>query len=177
MAAWIRVTAAVIAVVVPSVTGAEQLKSQADSTPRFEDYRVELIPPVAGRSTEAIVAREAGMESLRRVAKEGPDFAGRYALVKSTCGTGCAIAVIVNVRTGKIYNPPFVGASQCGSIGSTVLSYRVNSRLLIVTGSLEIPDKAGETFRDGPCGRFYYVWTGSRLKLIRSELAGPQQTR
>ena len=80
----------------------------------------------------------------------------------------CFNMVIVDVRTGRIFDTPFIGVGECENV--ELVSFRLNSRLMIVTGSLGISDKINKTFRDGPCGTFYYEWTGSRLKLIYSAL-------
>jgi hypothetical protein len=171
MDTWIRavVVAVIATTAIPEVTFGQQPTWSGSSAPRFEDYRVAIIPPIAKRNTEAIVDRDAGESEIRKVAGEGPDFAGRYAVVKWSCGSGCSSIVIVNVRTGRIYSPPFLGASRCGkSLDTPLLSYKFNSSLLIVRGSLEIPDRTNNTFSDGSCGVFYYVWSGRGLKLIHS---------
>jgi hypothetical protein len=169
MRRWIQVVAVITVAATAGITSAQRPKWSGSSLPRFEDYRVEIIPPIPKRETEAVVDREAVGAVIRKVAEEGPDFAGRQAVVKWTCGSGCSSIVIVNVRTGKIYSPPFLGANRCGSsLDSPVLSYKINSSLLIVRGSHELPDKTGGTFSDGPCGVFYYVWIGRRMELIHS---------
>lgn len=106
---------------------------------------------------------------LRAEAHDGPDFAGHFAVVKWTCGMVCFNMAIVDVCTGRTFGTPFVGVGECDA-NVELVSFRLNSRLMILTGSLEIPDKLNTTFRDGPCGTFYYEWTGSRLKLVYSVL-------
>src|SRR5262245_41667594 len=40
------------------------------------------------------------------VEAKGPNFAGHMIVVRWGCGTGCAAMVLVDARTGDIYNPP-----------------------------------------------------------------------
>jgi len=44
--------------------------------------------------------------AIRNGAKHGPNFAGHYTVVDWGCGTSCGIYVIVDARTGTIYEPP-----------------------------------------------------------------------
>lgn len=143
--------------------------------PRFEDHRVPT--PLPARKGSAFIGRAGQYDRdetaahfhsrIWKAAKHGPDFAGHYAIVGISCGSGCQNSWIVDVQTGKIYNTPFVGASLClYGFDVPLLSYSLDSSLLLVTGSLEIPD--GKSFTDGPCGKYYYHWDQNRLKLIHS---------
>jgi len=90
---------------------------------------------------------------------KGANFAGSYAVVETTCGTGCSYVVIVDVRTGRIFeNLPFrmVVAGPPGQYRG--VSFHLNSRLLVVEG-----------FVDGlrEPTRAYYEWSGAKLQLIR----------
>src|ERR1051326_4698381 len=146
--------------------------AQHKPLPRFESFQVPT--PLKKRKAAAVIGRQENQTDaefqghIRAAAKEGPDFAGHYAIVGWSCGMVCVNMAIVDVQTGKIYDTPFVGVGQCRIQDQQLLSFRLNSRLLVLTGSLEIPDEKNATFSDGPCGRFYYVWDGSNLKLIRS---------
>ena len=76
---------------------------------------------------------------------------------------------IVDLKTGHVYDTPFVGVLGCPMNQPDTLLYHFNSRLFVVNGSLELPAK-GHMISDGPCGTFYYEWIGTRLKLIRSRI-------
>jgi hypothetical protein len=166
----------------PSVTlGQSTIEKPANSVLRFEDFRVPS--PLAGRKHNAGVSRsdlptETSAQFERRLVKEarkGPNFAGHYTIVIWSCGSPCANLAIVNIQTGKIYDPPFggvIGWGNCeegpGDGGSNPLSYRIDSSLLVITGNLEILDPKTDMWSEGPCGRFYYHWDGHRLSLLRS---------
>ena len=150
--------------------------NRSRAIPRFEDFKVPT--PLRPRKGIASVARpgprgpglpdetDSHFDSrLREVAKEGPDFAGHYVVVRWGCGSWCDNMAIVDVQTGRIYDTPFLGAA--GGFNDP-LSYRLDSRLFVVRGRLEIEDVRDHSFHDGPYGRFYYYWTGSELKLIKS---------
>jgi hypothetical protein len=117
---------------------------------------------------------------LRRIvteAKKGPNFAGHYTIVIWSCGSPCRNLAVVNVETGESYHTPFIGVLGWGScdedsvVARDPLSYRIDSSLLVVTGTLEIADYKTGYIEEGPCGRYYYDWNGHELKLIRSVVA------
>jgi hypothetical protein len=43
---------------------------------------------------------------LNEGVKDGPDFSGQYAVVEIGCGTACQRYWIVDLKTGRVYNPP-----------------------------------------------------------------------
>ena len=101
-------------------------------------------------------------------AERGPNFAGHYRLVISTCGTGCSQTSIVDSVTGKLYrNMPFemlVRTRLDGHIEP--YSFQLHSRLLVAQGYFdsEFPTDTSE------CSRRYYEWIGSSFKLRRKTL-------
>jgi hypothetical protein len=44
---------------------------------------------------------------IRTQANKGPNFAGHYTVAKWGCGAPCLSFVIVDARTGSVYNPGF----------------------------------------------------------------------
>jgi hypothetical protein len=171
-----------IVLAVLTIVGFGQTQSKAPASnrsgaiPRFEDFKVPT--PLPPRQGIASVARPgpqgpglpdetaAQLNSrLREAAKEGPDFAGHYAVVQWGCGSNCVNMVIVDVQTGSIYSTPFLGVAGGFSVP---LTYRLDSRLFVVTGRLEIVDVRDHSFHDGPFRRFFYYWNGNRLKLVTS---------
>jgi len=143
--------------------------------PRFEDFRVRT--PLPRRSTPAIIGRRENATNaqfnrrIREAANEGPNFAGHYVVVEWSCGLPCVSFVLADVRTGNIYYPRFSGVGHCGPLDPRqpqLLSFQLESRLLIVRGSPEIDDSKTQTFSEGPCRTYYYLWNGNSLKLVRS---------
>lgn len=101
------------------------------------------------RHYRTVIASEAQKES---------NFAGHYRLVTWGCGTDCRGFAIVDRLSGRVYLPPGINyvAGVMGNAEPRV-DFRTDSRLLILTGSLD----------DELEGKFFYEWTGRRLKLLR----------
>jgi hypothetical protein len=137
------------------------------AAPRFEDYRVPT--PIPARKARAEVANHAPdfEKQIAQSAKEGPDFAGHFVVEQWTCGSLCTEFVIVNIKTLEIHRPKFSVSYMCPAVESEgELSYRLDSRLLVVNGAIETHNSKGEQI-DGPCGKFYYEWDGRALKVIQ----------
>jgi hypothetical protein len=63
---------------------------------------------------------------LTEAAKKGPNFAGRYRILKIGCGTGCTNNFIIDVATGEVFTVPVGGEEQ----QQVILKYDIGSRLL-----------------------------------------------
>ena len=161
--------------------GQADLGSQQTPLPRFEDFGVPTPRPgrkdasALGRSQPTSVGGpyETAANIRRRIrtaVRGGPDFAGHYAIMSQGCGSDCSNITIVDVQTGHIHSTPFVGVNGCLYHLHDIFSYRLDSRLFVLTGSLEIPDEPRHTFRDGPCGVHYFEWKGTTLRFLMSTL-------
>lgn len=145
--------------------------------PQFEDYRIgklqtkhgELIridKPRFDESTTQFAKR------IRRAGKKGPNFAGHYAVVGWSCGMICINIAIVNIKTSKIHNTPFMGIGDgpcpAGFYDEErrLVDFRLDSRLLILRGTPEDFGPAGAVV-DSPCSTRFYSWKGERLILVR----------
>jgi hypothetical protein len=61
---------------------------------------------------------------LRIAAMDGPDFAGRFAVVRWNYRGDWESMKIVNVKTGRIYDMPFTAISTAGRVDpSRLVSY------------------------------------------------------
>lgn len=154
--------------------------------PRFEDFLVRNIfsGTPARPALETTEEREFRTVIRRGVAKgwgvddgitgrpfpgPGPNFAGHYVIVAWGCGSPCLMAAIVDLKTGRVFPPPF----HHGPGGSYFhvpwafpmdppLSYRLDSRLLIANIC-----EAGESQK---CGAHYFVMAEGGPRLIRTVL-------
>jgi hypothetical protein len=141
---------------------------------QFADYATH--PIASPRSSEAIIGKydwtdkEAFAREVKSEASKGPDFAGRYALVRWSCGSWCSNAVIADVVTGRTRETPFVGVVGCQEVTKDfdTVQRQASSSLLIVRGSLEMA--FDHSFDEGPCGTFYFRWNVDRLRLIGCEI-------
>lgn len=140
---------------------------ESGSTRRFEDYPATQKPK--GMPATAIIAsRRARLYRtiIRRDAQAGPNFAGNYTIAQWGCGSTCVAFAIVDGHTGRVYfHPEVLQAMQVPYQAESVLQFRPDSRLLIISGEILPLDPDKPT---GPesVGKFYYEWKNNRLNLI-----------
>lgn len=90
---------------------------------------------------------------LRKTAREGRLFAGRYAIGYWGCGT-CLRIGIVDLTSGRAYVTPFEASSAQG-----VVKVRRDSRLVVI-------DDAESAY-----GSWHYLWNGRRLlRVVNGEV-------
>ncbi len=137
------------------------------NAPTFAQYPSETIykGKIAAVDLESAPDARRFRTRLREGAKKGPNFAGHYALVELGCGTSCATLAVVDVKNGHVFFPEFspVGFPSLEEGNHLMdqygISYRKDSRLLIVNG---IP------FDKHKVGSYYYIWEAGKFKLIFS---------
>lgn len=132
--------------------------------PKFEDYPAGEIfkgRPAAPR----LVTPDDRMfrTMIRQGAAKGPKFAGRFAVAQWGCGSGCGSTVFVNSEDGSIHWAPIPILVVSIAQKQPAVSFRLDSRLLILRGCPEEESAA--------CGSFFYEWTGEGFKLLRKVLA------
>ena len=144
--------------------------AQEKRWPRFEDYSLKnhyvgQPAPAKINSSRARLFRTA----IRTGAKDGPNFAGHYTIIRWGCGSDCRQFAIVDARTGAVYFPhaltqidsgPWVGDEPLAF--EETMQFNKRSQLLIAVGRRYV----GE--HDRGVGKYYYVWRNNRLKLIAS---------
>lgn len=91
------------------------------------------------------------------------NFAGHYRVTIWGCGTDCRNFAIVDKYTGATYTMPGVEAIA-GVMGNDDerVDFRAGSRLLIVAGCFN--DDCDD--RNAKAARFFYEWTGTRLRPV-----------
>jgi hypothetical protein len=166
--AWfILVGAVVFFSFTPSPTTALDFdKSSSGSDPNYADYGVETV--FRGRPAKPIFkpgtdkwpdADPRFRDSTEYQVRKGANFAGAYIVVKTTCGTGCFYVVIVDARTGRIFEDlPFRTIVVGRPNQFRGLSFRLDSRLLIVEGLVDGAHRPTRTS---------YEWTEGGLRLIQ----------
>lgn len=102
---------------------------------------------------------------IRAAAKGRANFAGRVAIVRWSCGFVCQDGVLLDVRTGRLTWMPFT-VSDCQYIPGELMSFRPDSRLLIVKGGLEWKEPPPEGGADEDCRVRYFEWTGTRFRTV-----------
>jgi hypothetical protein len=135
--------------------------------PWLWDYRVKNI--YRGKPAAPIITKEFRnvRTAIRRGANSDVEFAGHYTIPRWGCGTDCNGFVIVDSKTGKIYDGfgvhglPFPWVEGHGDDAIERMEFRPNSRLLKINACLNEKD----------CGLYdYEMIDGKGLKLLRVEL-------
>lgn len=101
---------------------------------------------------------------IREGARQGPNFAGHYTLIRIGCGAATVCPAIMDANTGKVFFPPELASAEAllvdtGDTGVETLNYRKDSRLLIVVGT------PNEDLKNE--GMTYYLWQAGKLRLLR----------
>ncbi len=136
-----------------------------NNVPTFKDFLV----PVSGRIK---IADDIDWGShpnawhyrtrLRSGLKNGPNFAGKYAVVMHGCGTSCQIYWVINVETGKVLK------SFLTTYGA---DFRRDSRLIIRNA----PENSNMTSEEYPLlgvVDYYKVWDDELVLIKRFNLGG-----
>jgi hypothetical protein len=126
--------------------------------PEFKDFSTTQM--FSGRVHAPILATPLDRKhrtAIRESLANGVNFAGHYVVAEWGCGTGCREFVIVDVKTGIVYDPPFAevdyhypGPEQSDVewwCYSDLLTYQKESALFVVEGCLQ----------GKQCGRTYLV--------------------
>jgi hypothetical protein len=141
------------------------------NAPRFDQFQAskELIEKPAEVDLKSHPNARQYRTVLRRGAAEGPNFAGHYTVIGWGCGTSCVTFAVVNLKTGKVIFPDDFSSAHGVHLSADDferealshfwgLRYKIDSRLLIVVGTLD-EDKNRE-------GAFYYILDKDKLKRI-----------
>lgn len=163
--------------------------------PRFEDFpamevfRRAPAQPILTTSEERLyrtvirrgVSRGWGAEdgtTGKELAAPGPNFAGHYVIVRWGCGSPCLMAAIVDLRTGRVFPPPFHHGPGHSHFQvpwnwptEPPLVYRLDSRLLIANicetdRVVRVNDRPG--YESQRCGEHYFVISDNGLRLIHN---------
>ena len=177
---WLLIIALAILVSAQDQTNARQ--------PRFEDYSVteiftaKPVPPLIQTPLEGMYRtriREGVMKGwgVERDGKEqpGPNFAGHYVIITWGCGSPCLMAAIVDLRTGRVFPPPFhhgPGHSYFQvpwAFPMDPLAYRVDSRLLIANiceSDKTVRVEGRVSYEPQRCGTHYFLMSDNGPRLI-----------
>jgi len=122
--------------------------------PQFKDYPVyntykgKPVPVKWDSHPEARTFRNV----IEYQTKMGTNFAGNYRVIEIGCGTGCIRIMIVDTKSGNVYDP---GVGAFYGTKSTI-----NSNLLILNPDL--PPDIRETYGDTE----YYLWENNKLRRL-----------
>lgn len=150
--------------VVPTARIRTHFDSLRATEPAFEQYRVPVPPPFTPAHPDVTTSETARRyrTQIREAVAAGPNFAGHYTLVEWGCGSGCQVTVVVDARTGRVFD-----ASLTTAMGT---AYRLDSDLLLADPADTLARYfGGDTtlFTCGSCGTpAAYRWTGQRFEPV-----------
>lgn len=102
---------------------------RAKDTHRFADYPAKT-PLRASPAMPAFSGEDAWAKLFRTriqdAVQAGPNFAGHYSVIKLGCGTGCLVALLIDLEDGDILEMPLGGEAHY----QLRLTHRIESRLL-----------------------------------------------
>ena len=137
----------------------EAAAQERKRVPRFEDYPVKEV--YEGKSARPVLETEdqrGAVTYYQAVADGGTNFAGHYAVVTLTCGTGCIMADYLDTKTGRIISGK-VANSGWGEKHDAFreIEFRRGSRLIVFAGQID---------EKGPLGWHFYLFDRGRLKRL-----------
>jgi hypothetical protein len=137
----------------------------------FQQYPATVLHAVPARPQLETPLAKQHATIIRKGAKQGVNFAGRYRVIDWGCGSSCGVYIIVDVRTGRVFEPPEI--SRGVDLGIAGPEFRPDSTLMVVA-SCPMPEVYGVK----NCERKFYRWDGFRLVLLKSEpVTAPDKTR
>lgn len=143
--------------------------SQKKAVPLVERFptinpKAYQVPVYRGRIAKDISDRHHSFRTyLRRALKGGVNFGGHYVLTMPGCGTSCLNPIVVDVKTGRIYDldiAPMSGFFSGGSEGAWSdmdIHYTQDSTLLYFAGSLGDGYGTGSFLLNFKGGKFHII--------------------
>ncbi|VWB32939.1 hypothetical protein BLA23254_01429 [Burkholderia lata] len=138
----------------------------AQNCPSFERYPAHPRPaPHTPARAPRLTSKEARLYRtvIRDEFTQPANFAGHYRVAIWGCGTDCRNFAIVDKYTGATYTMPGVQAIA-GVMGNDEerVDFRADSTLLIIAGCFN--DDCD--YNSAKAARFFYEWTGTRLRRV-----------
>lgn len=154
-------------------------KANPDATavPKYKDYPA---TPVSITRNAPLVLDEFSRDFRTRlraaIRDEKPEFAGKYLVVRWSCGGGCHSGAVVDATTGKVYPFPvdvtsvFPLKPGFTSEHDQELHYRLDSRLMVFAGDMESENPKSDVV-------LFYEFTGEGFKLLHEAPFGRKAGR
>jgi hypothetical protein len=147
--------------------GAQATVPDPDDYPAGPVFRGKPAPPSIGSRLSKLFRTK-----IREGAKEGPNFAGHFTLVAWGCGMDSYMFVVVDAKSGRIYEPPVGCMTLAGGFGLPIPGieensnpgYRLDSKLLLIIG-VEDDENASS---DGREARIFLFDRGKFETLYRA---------
>lgn len=146
-----------VCLLAPAVANAQSIPHDFDRYPVKSVHKGKVkLPDFRGRDKDFASYRTRITQGM----KEGPNFAGKIALIEIGCGTGCRFVSVGDVSTGRMYPSFPLGGEENYRLD---LHYRPTSRLVVAYWVDMADDK---------CMREDYEWTGKDFRQISKKAIG-----
>jgi hypothetical protein len=131
----------------------------ATAAPSFAQYAESSNPLKPGAKPKLRATQDREFKTrIAEASEQSVNFAGHYVLSSFGCGAGCVMSFALDKNSGKISWLPFtVCCWDDVEAGAQPLTFRKDSRLVVVTGSRNEQGK----------GVYYYEFKKERFILIR----------
>lgn len=101
--------------------------------------------------------------------QDGVNFAGHYIIGTWGCGSNCLTIAIIDAKTGNVFFPSELldfgqGFEFKEGNEENPLQFKPNSNLIIAEGILGF-----DIDNSSKSGKYYFVWKGNHLRLVRKE--------
>lgn len=81
----------------------------AAAVPKFDDFRASAVFEGTAASPKLTTARQRKLAAqIRRQATKPANFASHLRVAEWGCGTSCVSFALVDLRTGRVYDAPFL---------------------------------------------------------------------
>lgn len=134
--------------------------SVAADAPKFEDYPAG--PQHTGKRKQPDLKSHPQARTfrtrLRDAVAEPRWFAGHLTVMEAGCGTGCQIYMLVDVKTGKVYEGPTT------SLGA---QWKPDSRLFVANPPAEINAAHGESGAPDWLKTEYWLWKNGKFEKMK----------
>ncbi|RAR58426.1 hypothetical protein C7401_113161 [Paraburkholderia unamae] len=135
--------------------------AHAQAVPTFEDCPATVETKHATPRIAFADASARRFQTVIRDAAKGPvNFAGHYILTTWGCGSGCVMAAVIDVKTGRTTSLPFTVSDWPLNV-TEPLDFHANSCLLVVRGSRN---------ESAEHGTYYYTFDGKAFRLRASTI-------
>ncbi len=170
----IRSTLITLCAALVAASGCRTPSERNKSSPKFEDYPVTEVfegnaaPLQPITAEEKAISQDATTAIERRRAPDGsklnlPNFAGHYLIIVGPNAPDYMQAVVVDLSTGRVFQPPFAGEGGSSASYFSIpmdpvdfegVKFRLDSKLLVLPRS--------SSDRNRGYAAYYFIWDNNK---------------
>jgi hypothetical protein len=136
----------------------------AEKLPSFGKYPVEISPaPMTTQLKKNSQFSRKFKTLLSQELKQGPNFAGKFRIVRIGCGSGCVGIAVLNCESGEAFDAKMTvdqSSEELFKLGENI-EFKKDSRLLVLRGCIN-EDK-------NKCGVSQFEWRSDNFIKVSFE--------